>query len=215
MSHSEISRVMSALQWRYATKSFNATKKIPAEVVEALVESLVLSPSSFGLQPWKFIVVEDPALREQLQAASWNQSQVTEASHFIVLTVRETLTDVDIDECLARMCEVRGGSAEALTSLRGMMLGFIGTKDDAERFVWNSRQAYIALGQLMTCAALLGVDSCPMEGISPTAYDAVLGLDESGYRTVVACALGYRSADDPYAAASKVRYIRERVVAVK
>jgi nitroreductase len=195
MSHPEISNVMGALRWRYATKSFDATKKLPPEVLDALLESLVLSPSSFGLQPWKFIVVDDPALRAQLRAESWDQPQVTDASHFVVLTVRETLTAADVDECLARVAEVRGGGSESLAPLRGMMLGFIGGMDDTGKFVWNSRQSYIALGQLMTCAALLGVDACPLEGISPAGYDAVLGLGGSGYRTVVACALGYRSAD--------------------
>lgn len=214
MKESEISTVMNALQWRYATKNFDATKRLPPEVVDALLESLVLSPSSFGLEPWRFVVVEDPALRVQLRANSWDQPQVTDASHFVVLTVRETLAEADIDASLARVSEVRGGSAESLASLRRVILGFIGGMNDDERFVWNSRQAYIALGQLMTCAALLGVDSCPLEGISAVAYDEVLGLRESGYRTVVACALGHRDAEDPYAAASKVRFARERVVTV-
>jgi nitroreductase len=215
MIQDEISNVTGALRWRYATKSFDASKKLPPEVLDALLESLVLSPSSFGLQPWRFIVVEDPALRTRLRAESWDQSQVTDASHFIVLTVRDTLTAADIDECLERVGEVRGGSTESLAPLRNMILGFIATKNDEEKFVWNSRQAYIALGQLMTCAALLGVDACPLEGISPAGYDAVLDLADSGYRTVVACALGYRSAADPYAVASKVRYPRERVVTVR
>jgi nitroreductase len=215
MTRPEISTVMNALQWRYATKSFDAEKPLPDEVLEALIESLVLSPSSFGLQPWQFIVVTDPSLRAQLRANSWNQPQVTDASHFVVLTVRETLTEADIDESLHRLSEVRGSSPESLAPLRGMMVGFVSGMDDTERFVWNSRQAYIALGQLMTCAALLKVDSCPLEGISASAYDEILGLSGSGYRTVVACALGYRNPDDPYAAASKVRYPRERVVTVQ
>ncbi len=215
MSHCEISNVIDALQWRYATKSFDAGKTIPPEVLDALLESLVLAPSSFGLQPWQFLLVQDPAVREQLRDVSWDQSQVTDASHFVVLTVRDTLTPADIDECLARTGEVRGTSVESLAPLRDRMVGFIGAMNEAEQFVWNSRQAYIALGQLMTCAALLGVDSCPMEGFSPTAYDAALGLGGSGYRTVVACALGYRNPTDAYAAADKVRYPRERVIGVR
>jgi len=204
--------LLHALRWRYATKRFDAHKKIPDEVLEALLEALVLSPSSFGMQPWKFIVVEDPALRERLQPASWDQSQVTEASHFVVLAVRETLGDVHVDEWIARLGEVRGVTVASLAAYRDRMTGFLDAMDDAQKFVWASRQAYIALGQLMTCAALLGVDSCPMEGFLPQVYDEELALVGTGYRAVVACALGYRSADDKYAAVPKTRYQRARMV---
>lgn len=204
--------LLDSLRWRYATKSFDPSRKLPQETLDALLASLVLSPSSFGLQPWKFLVVESPDLRSKLRAASWDQPQVTDASHLIVLTVRTTLTTQDIDESLARVTEVRGTPPESLKPLRDVMLGFAASKSDEEQFVWNSRQAYIALGQLMTCAAVLGVDACPLEGISPATYDEVLGLQSSGYRTVVACALGFRNPEDPYAAATKVRYAQQRVI---
>jgi len=204
--------LIDALKWRYATKRFDPDKKIPRDVVEGLLEALVLSPSSFGMQPWKFIVVEDPALRQRLQPDSWDQPQVTEASHYVVLAVRETLTEAHVGEWIARLGEVRGVTAASLAEYRGRMSRFLEAMDDAETFVWASRQAYIALGQLMTCAALLGVDSCPMEGFVPQAYDAALGLVGTGYRAVVACALGYRSADDKYATVPKTRYDRARIV---
>lgn len=207
--------LLSALNWRYATKSFDATRKLPAETVEALLDALVLAPSSFGLQPWKFLVVADPALRARLRAESWDQTQVTDASHLLVFAVRETLAEEDVDEVLARIVAVRGQDAGALALLRGMILGFIAGKSADELFAWNSRQAYLALGQLMTSAALLGVDSCPLEGLSAAAYDDILGLAGSGYRTVCACALGYRAGDDKYAAAPKVRFPRERVVVMR
>jgi nitroreductase len=206
--------LVAALNWRYATKAFDPARKLPAATLDALLEALVLAPSSFGFQPWKFLVVESPALRARLRAESWDQPQVTDASHLIVVTVRETLTEAHMDEHLARTMAVRGVTAEALAPLRGMMLGFISRMSPEQQFVWNSRQAYIALGQLMTSAAVMGVDTCPLEGISTAAYDDILDLAGSGYRTVCACALGYRATDDKYAALPKVRFPREQIVQV-
>ena len=212
MNPIELGDLITALKWRYATKIFDPRRKIPEALVDGLLDALVLSPSSFGMQPWKFIVVEDPALRARLQPHSWDQAQVTDASHFIVLAVRETVTAAHVDQWIARLAEVRGVSVETLAAYRVRMTSFLSGMDDAQTFVWASRQAYIALGQLMTCAALLGVDSCPMEGFSPPAYDEALGLPGTGYRAVVACALGYRSADDKHARVPKTRYDRVQVV---
>ena len=208
----EIPALMAALRWRYATKSFDADQKIPQDVFDALLDALVLAPSSFGIQPWKFIVVQDPALRAELQPASWNQPQVTEASQFVVLAARETVAAAQVDAWIAHIAKVRGVPEASLADYRGRMTGFLAAMDDGQKFAWASRQTYIALGQLMTSAALLAVDACPMEGISPPAYDQILGLVGSGYRTVVACALGYRSADDKYALVPKSRFERTQVV---
>ena len=205
-------QLLSALRWRYATKQFDPARKIPADVWDVLEESLVLTPSSFGLQPWKFIVVRDPAVRARLQPESWNQPQVTEASHFVVLAARTDLTKSDIDTWITRMAEAQNKQADDLAPLKGMIAGFAETMSCEARHAWNTRQVYIALGQLMTSAAVLGIDTCPMEGISAAAYDRILGLEESGYATAVACALGYRSADDKYAAMPKARFERSKVI---
>lgn len=205
-------QLIAALNWRYATKQFDAIRKIPDSVWDAIEESLVLTPSSFGLQPWKFIVVQSQALRTKLLAESWNQPQVTDASHFVVLTARTDLSAADIDAWISRMAEVQTKSSEDVAPLKGMIAGFAERMSADDRAAWNARQIYIALGQLMTTAAVLGVDACPMEGISASAYDRVLGLEGSGYATVVACALGYRSADDKYAATPKARFTREQVI---
>lgn len=205
-------QLLSALRWRYATKQFDASRKIPAETWAALEEALVLTPSSFGLQPWKFLVVESPAMRAKLLPDSWNQPQVTDASHFVVLTARTDLTAADIDAWVSRLSEVQGTSAEAVAPLKGMISGFAERMSEEERAAWNTRQVYIALGQLMTSAAVLGIDSCPMEGISASAYDRILGLEGSGYATVVACALGYRAETDKYAAMPKARFPKSEVV---
>ena len=205
-------QLLASLRWRYATKQFDASRKIPAETWAALEESLVLTPSSFGLQPWKFLVVENPAVRAKLLPDSWNQTQVTDASHFVVLTARTDLTTADIDAWVSRLSKIQGRPAEALAPLRGMIVGFAETMSEEERHAWNVRQVYIALGQLMASAAALGIDACPMEGISKTAYDRILGLEDSGYATVVACALGYRAETDKYATAPKARFEASRVI---
>jgi nitroreductase len=205
--------LLAALRFRYATKAFDPDRKIPQETWDILEQSLVLTPSSFGLQPWKFLIVETPEIREKLKASSWGQGQVTDASHLVVLTVRTDLAKADIDTWIARLSEVQGTPAEALAGLSGMISSFSSAMTLPEKQAWNTRQVYIALGQLMTSAALLGIDSCPLEGISPTDYDSVLGLAGTGYTTAVACALGYRSPDDKYAAAPKARFPEEQIIA--
>lgn len=205
-------QLLATLRWRYATKQFDASRKIPQETWDAIEESLVLTPSSFGLQPWKFLVVNDPAVRAKLQPESWNQPQVTEASHFVVLAARTDLAESDIDAWITRMSEAQAKTPEAVAPLKGMISGFAETMSQDARHAWNIRQVYVALGQLMASAAVLGIDACPMEGISAAAYDRLLGLENSGYGTVVACALGYRSAEDKYATTPKARFAREKVI---
>lgn len=207
--------LLSALRWRYATKQFDATRTIPPEVWSALEESLVLTPSSFGLQPWKFFVVKNTTLRAKLREQSWNQPQVTDASHLVVLTARTDLVQSDIEAWVTRLAEVNGKSVEDYAMLRGMIVGFNESMSSSQRHEWNKRQVYIALGQLMTSAAALGIDACPLEGISASAYDEILGLGGSGYATCMACALGYRSDEDKYAAAPKARFEPSLVVEIR
>ncbi|NBV24679.1 MAG: NAD(P)H-dependent oxidoreductase [Proteobacteria bacterium] len=200
-------QLLAALNWRYATKNFDAARRIPDDVWAALEETLVLTPSSFGLQPYRFLVVQDPAMRAKLLTHSWRQKQVVEASHYVVLAARTSMDEAAIDTFLQRTCEVRGVTRESLAGYRGMMTGMLlsaGFQPQVPH--WAAHQAYIALGNLMTAAAMLGVDACPMEGLVPADYDKVLGLEGSGFGTVVACALGYRTASDKYATLPKVRF---------
>ncbi len=205
-------KLLQSLRWRYATKQFDASKKIPADVWDAIEESLVLTPSSFGLQPWQFLVIQDPAVRMSLLPESWKQPQVTEASHFVVLTARTDLTQDDIDAWVACMAEVRGAEISTLAPMKGVIEGFAQAMSHEQRHEWNVRQVYIALGQLMATAAALGIDACPMEGISASGYDHVLGLAGGEHSTVVACALGYRADSDKYSAIPKARFDRSRVI---
>ncbi len=200
-------QLLAALNWRYATKIFDAVKKIPADAWQTLEQSLVLTPTSYGLQPYKFLVVNNPARRAELLPHSWGQKQVVDASHFVVFTARTEMTEADVDKLIGRIVDIRKLPASALNPYRGMMLGDVvnGPRGKAAH-EWAARQAYIALGNLMTCAAVLGVDACPMEGLNPVEYDKVLNLNGSGYATVVACALGYRAVGDKYAGLAKVRF---------
>jgi nitroreductase len=206
-------QLLAALNWRYATKFFDATKKIPADIWQTLEQALVLTPTSYGLQPYKFLVVNNPAKRTELLPHSWGQKQVVDASHFVVFTARTEMKEADVDRFIKRTTEVRKLPQGAFNPYRDMMLGDIVNGPRGKiAHEWATRQTYIALGNLMTCAAVLGVDACPMEGLVPTEYDKVLKLNGSGYATVVACALGYRSANDKYASLAKVRYETKEVI---
>ncbi|MCH7225860.1 NAD(P)H-dependent oxidoreductase [Haloferula sp. A504] len=206
------SKLLSALNFRYATKAFDPAKTIPAETWEALLDSLVLAPSSFGLQPWRFVVVEDPALRAELRKVSWGQSQVTDADKLVVFTSRDDLTPEDTARWLDRLAEVQGQDPATFEGLRKVIDGFANNMTVEERHSWNVRQTYLALGQFMTSAAVLGIDTCPLEGLDPASYDNILALTGSGYATCVACAVGYRTEDDHHAARPKARFPREDVI---
>jgi nitroreductase len=205
--------VTGPLRWRYAVKAFDPVKSIAPPIWEALEEALVLTPSSFGLQPWLFLVLTDRALRERLVAHAWGQRQVVDCSHFVAFCVRTALGEKEIDEYLLRIKEVRGTPLERLAGLKAIMVGaLLKGPMRSEIKEWAGRQAYIALGNFMTAAALLGVDTCPMEGFDPAKFDEILELGPRGYTCVVCCASGYRAADDRYASLPKVRFERSRVV---
>ncbi len=201
------------LNWRYAVKAFDPAARIADDIWEALEQSLVLTPSSYGMQPWKFIVTTDSVVKAKLVPHAWGQSQVTECSHLVIFLMKRDVSEADVDGWIARMAEVRGVTAESLKGYRNFMVGdFVNGPRKAVVNEWAARQVYIALGNFMTSAAVLGVDTCPMEGIVPAKFDEILGLTDSGYATVVACAAGHRSSKDKYAAAPKVRYPLEQMI---
>ncbi|RFC45060.1 MAG: Nitroreductase [Verrucomicrobia bacterium] len=205
--------LLEALHWRYATKKFDATRKIPEGQWMAIEQSMVLSPSSFGLQPWRFVVVQNREILEKLPAISWGQTQPVECSHYVVFAYRRDMTVGDVDRFVARIAEVRAVSLESLEGYRNFMLGShklaleSGTLNE-----WCARQVYLAIGETMTAAALLGIDTCPMEGIERAKYDSLLGLEAEGYSSVCSVAFGYRSEEDKHAALPKVRFSRADVV---
>jgi len=204
--------LLHSLQWRYATKVFDSSKKIESSLWDSIEDSLVLTPSSFGLQPWKFIIVTDDAFKAELLPHSWGQPQIKDCSHLVVLCAKKSVSDSDMENYLNLVAQSRQVTRESLEGYAGMMKGYIGSMDADRAQTWAKSQVYIALGQLMASAAALGVDACPMEGIVPAEYDRILGLEGSEYTTTVACPMGYRSADDKYADLPKVRYNKENII---
>ncbi|MDF1659357.1 MAG: NAD(P)H-dependent oxidoreductase [Verrucomicrobiales bacterium] len=202
--------ILDALKWRYATKVFDPAKKIPAEQWTALEESLVLTPSSFGLQPWEFVVVENAEIREQLVPHSWNQRQVADASHLLVIALRTDVDEAYVDHFVKRVEEVRG--EPGFTGYRDMMVGFINNLDAEGIKNWGKQQTYIALGQFMSVAAMMGIDACPMEGFIADQYDEILGFKEKNLTTAVLCPAGYRSEEDKYAHLPKVRFEKSDMI---
>ncbi|MFN3190418.1 MAG: NAD(P)H-dependent oxidoreductase [Aureliella sp.] len=210
MSELNQEEVIERLQWRYAVKKFDPEKKIEAATWDALEQALLLTPSSYGLQPWKFAVITDQAIMEKLPEASWNQMQPKDCSHMVVLAARKTMDADYIQEYMQSVVTKRELPARALDGYQKMLTGIVDGMDS--HFDWNARQVYIALGQLMVAAAMVGVDTCPMEGIVPDQYDEIAGFKGTDYATVVGCACGYRHADDAQSKAAKVRYPAERLI---
>jgi nitroreductase len=207
-----MTQIIDDLNWRYATKAFDPEKKVSKEDLETLLEGLRLTPSSFGLQPWAFVVVETQEILEKLLPVSWNQQQVTQASHTFVLCRKESMDEAYVDRYIADLCEKRGMKVEDMGGLSKVIKDFLSKHSEEALTSWMSDQVYIALGQLMTVAATLKIDACPMEGFDSNAYDEILGLKEKGLRSVVVCPVGYRASDDKYATLAKIRWELDDVV---
>jgi nitroreductase len=206
-----MSKIIEDLNWRYACKEFDTTKKITDEDFDILLESLRLTPSSFGLQPWKFVIVENPKLREELVTASWNQRQVVEASHLIVLCAPTVLDEKFVTDYIAHTATTRGQEVSELDGYKKMLM-MIPNKTPEAQMTWSKNQIYIAIGNLMTVCASMRIDSCPMEGFQPAKYDEILGLTEMGLTSALVLPVGYRSENDKYSGLSKVRYSKEELV---
>jgi len=205
--------LLAQLSWRYATKKFDPAKKITAADWQTLEQTLILTPTSYGLQPIKFLVLTDPATRAKLVPVSWGQTQPVDCSHYVVFAARTRNTEADVDKYVARIAEVRGSTIEAQAGFKKMLVSDVVHGPRGKRALdWSTNQAYIALGNFMTAAAVLGIDTCPMEGFEPDKYDEILGLPAQGLHAAVACAAGYRAADDKYAELPKVRFLASELV---
>lgn len=204
--------VLEQLKWRYATKKFDPAKKIAPDLWAKLEAAAIHAPSSYGIQPWTFVVVTDPEVRTRLHPVSYNQPQILDASHLVVFAAKNPPTADDIGAHVARTAEVRGATVEALDGFKNTMLGSVSRMDAAQAHRWAARQTYIALGVFLSAAAMMGVDACPMEGFQPEKYDEILGLKEKRLSAVVIATAGYRSAEDKYAEAAKVRFDARDVV---
>ncbi len=200
------------LEWRYATKKFNPDKKVSEDDFSDLLESLRLSASSYGLQPWKFIAIEDPELRKTLRKHAWDQPQVTDASRFIVLCAKDDVTADYIKQYIMEIAKTRNIKEEALKGYEDMMLGSFSKKDKNARVEWAKKQVYIALGTLLTACAHKRIDACPMEGFDHEKFNEILDLKKHGLTATVCCAVGYRADDDSNARMKKVRFSMDKIV---
>ncbi len=197
--------IIKNLSWRYATKKFDTSKKISLFELEKLKDAVQLSASSFGLQAYKILIVENPDIRTKLQEASWNQPQITESSHLFVFCNYTNLGASEVDEFIKLKADVQNLNVEGLKPFSDYLKGRVGNLSEDQLKLWTSKQTYIALANLLTAAAELGIDSCPMEGFEPEKYNDILGLKEKGLNASVIAAVGYRSADDQTQFAAKVR----------
>ena len=197
--------IIKGLEWRYATKKFDPNKKIPSAALAALKKAVQLSASSYGLQPYRVLQVEDTQIRSELRAASFDQSQVVEASHLFVFCSQRTVNSEDVVAYYDRKAQANGiplaDFQEAMTSVSEQ----ISQKSDQEMQRWTARQTYIAVGTLLAAAGEAAVDACPMEGFVPDQYDAILGLTAQGLTANVVVALGYRATADKTAQEIKTR----------
>jgi nitroreductase len=192
-------------KWRYATKKFDANKKISTADLQFLKEAIQLSTSSYGLQPYKVLIIENEALRAQLQPVSWGQSQIVDASHLLVFANELNVGDTQIDAYFQNLITARNIPMEAVQGYADFMKTNINALPEAKRNTWTSKQTYLALANLMCAAAELKIDVTPMEGFVPEQYSEILGLDKLGLNASLVATIGYRHQDDETQHYAKVR----------
>ena len=191
--------------WRYATKKFDASKKISTADLNTLKEAIRLSASSYGLQPYKVFIIENPELRAKLVGAAYGQTQVADASHLLVFANELNFGAAGIDELANNICATRGLPLEAIQGYVDYMKGNITGLPEETRNIWTSKQTYLALGNLLNAAAELKIDVTPMEGFVPAQVNEILGLDKLGLNASLLAPIGYRHADDDSQYYKKVR----------
>lgn len=196
---------INALKWRYACKAFNPEKIVSEDKIQRLKEGLNLTASSYGLQPFKFIVIKDKEKREALVEHSWDQRQVADSSHLFIIAVRTDINEEFISDYIKLISDERGIPTDQLDAFKGMMMGSIISKSEEDQYAWAKNQAYITLGNLLLQCGLEEVDATPMEGFIPQKYDEILGLNDMNLKSVLVCPVGYRADNDPYVNLKKVR----------
>lgn len=200
------------LNWRYATKKFDASKKVSEENLNSLIEAVILSASSYGLQPYKIIVVTNPEIREKLKPAAWGQAQITDASHLIILANQTTFGEELVDNYITNVSTTRNIPTEGLKGYADFMKNSLTGLPDEKKAIWSAKQAYIVLGNLLSAAADLKIDACPMEGFDAAQFDEILGLKEKGLTAAVLAPIGYRSTEDETQHHKKVRKSKENII---
>ena len=197
--------IIEKLQWRYATKKFDTTQQLSDEKLLILKEAFNLTALSYGLQTLKLVVIKDKALRTKLVEHSYGQSQVVDASHLLVICIQTEIDNTDVDEHFETIKTIRNTPESILKPFKDDLNATIKNMPLTKKLNWATKQAYIALGNLMTVCAIEGVDSCPMEGFIPNQIDSILNLKEHGLSSVLMLPVGYRANDDMFASFKKVR----------
>jgi len=206
-----MSNFITNANWRYATKKFDTTKKVSKEDLETLKEAIRLSASSFGLQPYRILIIENPELRAKLQPAAWGQSQIVDASQLIVFANITNFGETEIDASIANTTKTRGLPADALKGYGDFMKSKIVVLPEDVRNTWASKQTYLALGNLMNAASELRIDVTPMEGFEPTQVNEILGLGKLGLNATLLATIGYRHEEDATQHYAKVRKSNEEL----
>lgn len=200
-----MSATIAQLKWRYATKKFDNTKTLSNEKIEILKQAFNLTATSYGLQTIKMVVIQDKGIREGMVAAAHNQKQVLNASHLLVICIQNNILTDDVNEYYDNIKDVRETPEAVLKPFREGLIATVSKMSVKERQEWSTKQAYIALGNLMTVCAMEQIDACPMEGFIPTEFDKLLNLEEKGLKSVLLLPVGYRAEDDMFSGFKKVR----------
>ena len=202
--------MIEAHQWRYATKMYDPLRKISTDDLETLLESVRMSVSSMGLQPYRVLVVQDDKIREQLRAAAWNQNAITDSSHLFVFAVDTSANQNQIGNYLENIGRTRSISLDSLDGFKKMMHTFVDGLGE-NRLSWAEKQCYIAMANLIYSASLLKIDATPMEGFESHKFDEILQLDKMELQTAVIAAVGYRHPQDKNQHYKKVRKQKEEL----
>ncbi|EDP70529.1 nitroreductase [Flavobacteriales bacterium ALC-1] len=197
--------IIEKLQWRYATKKFDTTKRLPETKLLTLKEAFNLTALSYGLQTLKLVIIEDKTIRENLVKVAYGQRQVVDASHLLVLCIQNNIDEMDVNKHFETIKAIRDTPDAILEPFKAQMKSTIENMPVDKKSIWASKQAYIALGNLMTVCAVEEIDSCPMEGFMPNELDKVLDLEKHGLSSVLMLPVGYRAEDDMFADFKKVR----------
>lgn len=201
--------IITVLKGRYAVKKFDKTKKIPNDLWEMIEDAICLTPSSFGLMPWKAIVVTDEKTREKLVPASWNQPQISESSHLIVFCSKKNIDIEFIENHMKDIAKIRSMEIGMIEDYKQKIFEYMKTTPNHLEFASN--QAFIALGNIISISSLLGIDTCPIGGFNPIKYDEILEVPNE-YTASVVCAFGYKSNEDKYAKIQKVRRLKSEII---
>lgn len=203
--------IENALNWRYATKVFDNRKKVPEEKLELLLQSLRLSPSSIGLQPWKFVIIHKKTMRKELYRLSMQQTQMMDASHLILLCSLKNINVTYVNHLIELEKKQNDGESH-LEAFKPYIMSFIESKPPDQIREWMAQQVYIALGFLLETCAMLHIDACPMEAFDHQKANRLLQLSSYGVESRVAVAIGYRSEKDAYSKIKKLRWPKDEVI---